>query len=167
MSCLPKTLNSWWNLIKQIAQMDSAWSKTYIYQSWLARNSALLFKCAFSIFGSLLIKRDILGLRIDRRVVVVILYSSTNSSCPYLVRFFWYHSAHFVKLPNKAISCGWIHSKLDQRVSRHSMIINYSSDHLIWRSMEGETAGSMYFDGPSVPSENCISSCSPATAPIA
>ena len=31
MSCLPKTLNSWWNLIKQIALMDAAWSKTYIY----------------------------------------------------------------------------------------------------------------------------------------
>ena len=25
MSCLPRTLNSWWNLIKQIAQIDSAW----------------------------------------------------------------------------------------------------------------------------------------------
>ena len=61
-----------------------------------------------------------------------------------MVRFFWDHSAHFVKLPNEAISCGWNHSKIDQR---HYVILNYNLDHSNLLSIAGEIAGLVYFDG--------------------
>ena len=42
----------------------------------------------------------------------------------------------------------------------------YNLDHLFLRSVAREMAGSVDFDGPSVPSENCCSSCSSTTGPI-
>jgi len=85
------------------------------------------------------------------------------------MHFKCYFSPHFLKLPYKAIPssfCGWICFKLDQRVPRHYIFTNYNLDHPIWRSVAGETAGSVKFDGPSVPSKNCCSSCSSTTGAI-
>ena len=85
------------------------------------------------------------------------------------MHFKCYFNLHFLKLLYKAIpssSSGWICFKLDQRVPRHYISANYNLDHPIWRSVAGGTAGSVKFDGPSVPSEDCCSSCSSTTGAI-
>ena len=59
-----------------------------------------------------------------------------------MVRFSWYHSAHF-QIRQFPVD----HSKLDQRVSTHYAILNYNLDHSNLLSIAGEIAGSVYFDG--------------------
>jgi len=85
------------------------------------------------------------------------------------MHFKWYFNPHFLKLLYKAIpssSSGWICFKLDQRMPRHYIFINYNLNHPNPLSIAGGTAGSVKFDGPSVPSENCCSSCTSTTGPI-
>ena len=49
---------------------------------------------------------------------------------------------------------------------RHYICPTDHLDQLFLRSGRGETAGSVDFDGASVPSQNCCSSCSSITGPI-
>jgi len=67
---------------------------------------------------------------------------------------------------NSSSSSGWIGPKFGQRMARHYSFANYNLNYQNPMSVAGGTAGSVNFDGPSMPSENCISSCSSTTHPI-
>ncbi len=63
-------------------------------------------------------------------------------------------------------SSGGICSKIGQRMEKHYIFPNYHLDQPNPMSVAGGTAGSVEFDGPSMPSEICSSSCSSTTCPI-
>ena len=61
------------------------------------------------------------------------------------------------------IPSGWICPKFGQKMARHYTFPIYYLDHLNPLSVVGGTAGSVNFDGPSMPSETWSSSCSSTT----
>lgn len=61
---------------------------------------------------------------------------------------------------------GWICPKFGHEVSRHCIIPKHNLDHPNPFSVARGTAGSVKFDGPSMPSEVCSPSCSSTTGPI-
>jgi len=63
-------------------------------------------------------------------------------------------------------SSGWMGPKFGQKVAPHFILPNYNLDHPNPLSVARGTAGSVNFDGPSMPSQNCCSSCTSTTHPI-
>jgi len=67
---------------------------------------------------------------------------------------------------NFSPSSGWMGPKFGQKMTTHFIFPNYNLDHQIPWGVDRGTAGSVNFDGPSIPSQNCFSSCTSTTHPI-
>ena len=67
---------------------------------------------------------------------------------------------------NFSPSSGWMGPKFGQKMTTHFIFPNYNLDHQIPWGVDRGTAGSVNFDGPSMPSENCSSSCTSTTHAI-
>jgi len=61
---------------------------------------------------------------------------------------------------------GWMGPKFGQKMATHYIYPTYNLNHPNAMSVARETAGSVNFDGPSFPSQNCSSSCTSTTHAI-
>jgi hypothetical protein len=108
-------------------------------------------------------------LKIGENVDEIMVSKFTYPLWAVVVYFDWNFHPEFPEIyhsQNLSPSSGWIGPKFGQKVAPHFTLPKYNLDHPNPLIVARGTAGSVNSDGPSMPSEDCSSSCSSTTHPI-